>query len=247
MSRALILFAALSLATPAWAQFAVEDVYVGVQTSLQAINGARALVQQGIQMANEAQMIKNQIEQLAYAAANLTKSPLQLAQTLGGLLQQYEDLLRQSGGIGFEIQGMNGRVATVYPILGQTMTNIQQAMQQIQTWLWEIRHASVTAMSTQAIASRLQAQRAHLQVALLQSENAPGQLAVIQDTNQILGIIVEQNASLHQTHAASARAQTAHTLAHTQIADQVSLDAAQHVSGLGAMVPVQPLGIPAFR
>ena len=78
----IVLMLGLVWAVPAWAQFAVEDVYVGAQTFITAVNSGREVIQQGMQLENEARMIKNQIEQLAYAAANLTKSPLQLVHNL---------------------------------------------------------------------------------------------------------------------------------------------------------------------
>jgi P-type conjugative transfer protein TrbJ len=249
MWHRLVLTLTLSLlgAPSAWAQFAVIDAYTGGQAAITALNSIRSTVQQGIQIANEATMIKQQLEQLAYDAANLTQSPLQMADTLAGLFGQYETLLRQAGGVGFQIEGLGGRIGTVYPVLGQPVTDVQDATRRMATWLQEIRHASLTAMQTQAIIPRLQAQRAHVQLALLESANAPGTLAVIQDTNQILGIIVEQNASHQQTQAASQRVQTALTQMQVQMADQEQQDAQHRVLGLGTMQPVQGLGLPAFR
>jgi P-type conjugative transfer protein TrbJ len=234
-------------AVPAWAQFAVEDVYVGAQTFITAVNSGREVIQQGMQLENEARMIKNQIEQLAYAAANLTKSPLQLVNNLEGLIGQYNLILREAGGIGFQVQGIQGRIGTVYPIFGQPVKDVQGALQQLQGWMGEIRQAAVTAMSSQAVADRLEAQRATLQLALVQSDAAPGQLAVIQDSNQILGLIVEQNASLQQMQAASARARTVMDLAQAEAADQALQEAQQRVEGLGKMEAVKSIGIPEFR
>jgi P-type conjugative transfer protein TrbJ len=160
---------------------------------------------------------------------------------------QYNLILREAGGIGFQIQGINGRIGTVYPIFGQPVRDAQAGMRQLQGWMGEIRHASVTAMSSQAVTERLEAQRATLQLALVHSDAAPGQLAVIQDSNQILGIIVEQNASMQQIYAASAHARTAVDLAHAEAADQALQEAQQRVEGLGRMEDVKSIGIPEFR
>jgi P-type conjugative transfer protein TrbJ len=243
----MVLALGLSWAAPAWAQFAVEDVFAGAQAAISAINSGREVVQQGLQLENEARMIKNQIEQLAYAAANLTKSPLQLVNNLQGLMGQYNLILREAGGIGFQVQGIGGRIGTVYPIFGQPVRSGPEAMRQLQGWMGEIRGASVTAMSSQAVAERLEAQRAALQLALVQSDAAPGQLAVIQDSNQILGIIVEQNASMQQLTAASARARTAMDLAQAEAADAALQEAQQRVSTIGQMEEVKSIGIPEFR
>lgn len=234
-------------AQPTWAQFAVEDVYVGVQTAISAINSAREVVQQGIQIGHEVEMIRNQIEQLAYDAANLTKSPLQLVGNLEQLMGRYELLLRQAGGIGFQVQGIEGRIGTLYPVFGQPVRDVQGGLEQLRSWLGEIRHASVSALSTHAVIDRLEAQRAHLSTALLHSEAAPGQLAVLQNGNQILGIIVEQNASALQLQAASARTQTVYVMQQAAAADQAMQEAAHRVSTIGAMEEIQSIGIPAFR
>ena len=74
----------LVAAHTAWGQFAVEDVYVGIQAAITAMNSARATVMQAEQIANEVLMIKHQLEQLAYDAANLTKSPLQSSRACWG-------------------------------------------------------------------------------------------------------------------------------------------------------------------
>jgi P-type conjugative transfer protein TrbJ len=243
----IILALSLGWTASAGAQFAVEDVFAGAQAAVSAINSGREVAQQAIQLENEARMIKNQIEQLAYAAANLTKSPLQLVNNLQGLMGQYNLLLREAGGIGFQVQGIQGRIGTVYPIFGQPVRDVQDGLRQLQGWMGEIRHASVSAMSSQAVTERLEAQRATLQLALVQSEQAPGELAVIQDSNQILGIIVEQNASLQQLTAASARARTAMDLAQAEAADQALQEAQQRVEGLGRMEDVKSIGIPDFR
>lgn len=242
-----VLSACLFSVQTAWAQFAVEDVYVGVQAAISALNSGRQLVQQGRQIANEITMIKNQMEQLGYDAANLTKSPLQLVDHLEGLMGQYEQMLTRAGGLGFQIEGINGRIGTVYPVFGQSVRDVQAGINQLAAWMGEIRQASITAMEAQAIAERLRAQKAYSQAALLSSEAAPGQLAVIQDTNQILGIIVEQNASMQEISAASARAKTALDLTQAAMADQAWQDAMRHVSGLGKMEKVPSIGIPAFR
>jgi type IV secretion system protein TrbJ len=235
------------MASSAWAQFAVEDVYVGVQTSISAINSARELVQQSIQIANEVSMIQNQLEGLAYDAANLTKSPLQLVQTLGGMMGNYELLLRRAQGLGFDVDQLQGQFASRYPELGQPLADVQAATQQMHEWLGMLRSASQTAVTSQAIAPRLQQSRALVEAALRQSAAAAGHLDAIQDTNQILGTMAEQLASLQQTGAASARVQTLFTLTQTEIADQAMQDAAEHVAGMGAMQEVQSIGIPTFR
>jgi P-type conjugative transfer protein TrbJ len=237
----------VALPLSAWAQFLVEDVHVGAQTGIAAANSGRALVQQGIQIANEAKMIQNQLEGLAYDAANLTKSPLQLVQRLGELMGQDEGLLQRVTGLGFDAQGLQGQFGSVYPALGEALDDVQAVTQQVRSWLGELRSASQTAITSQAILPRLRQARALVDSALKQSAAAAGHLAVQQDTNQLLGILAQQQSNAQQTAAASARVQTLMTLTQTELADQAMREANEHVSGMGTMQEVQSIGIPDFR
>ena len=247
-TRGVIVLGVWLMVTPlAWAQFAVEDVYVGIQTAISAMNSVRATVMQAEQIANEILMIKNQLEQLAYDAANLTKSPLQLLENLSALVGQYEFMLAQAQGIGFQLGGLGVRIDATYPLFGQPVRDVQTQLRQVAALVGEVRHASVVAFHAQAIRERLRAQQVHLQQALVSSEASAGALHVAQDTNQILGIVVEQQASMQQIYAASARARAALDLATAALADHAWQDALQHVSGLGGMGEVQSIGIPDFR
>lgn len=229
------------------AQFAVEDVWVGIQAAMTAVNTARGLVQQAVQIANEVEMIKNQMEMLAYAAANLTKSPLQIVNNLTSLIGRYEFILRQAEGIGFQIDTLNARFDAVYGLFGQPVADVQLALGQLSALTKEVRRASLTAMRAQAIEDRLQAQHDHLQVALTASEASAGALAVAQNTNQILGILVDQQASMQQIYAASAHAQTAMALAAAAASEQARQLAAKATETWGQMEDVKSIGIPEFR
>jgi type IV secretion system protein TrbJ len=251
VSKALALVLSLAVLggplSPAHGQFAVEDVYVGLQTSITAINSARALVQEAIQIANQVEMIKNQIEMLAYAAANLTKSPLQILGNLLNLIGRYEAILRQAEGIGFLLDDINARFDLVYGIFGQPIADVQLALGQLSDLTKEVRRASLTAFQAQAIRDRLLAQQFHLQAALTASEQSAGALAVAQNTNQILGILVDQQASMQQIYAASERLKAAMVTAEAAASDHARQIAAQATATWGHMEEVQGIGIPEFR
>lgn len=232
---------------PVHAQWAVEDVYVGSQTFITASNSVRALIQQSVQIANEATIIKQQLEQLSYDAANLTQSPLQLLDQIYGAVGQYEQLLTRASGLGFQTQALQGKVASLYPSLGQPVTSEADAAARVQAWLQEVRGAGVTALESQAIAPRLQAQRNQVQLGLSASQSAPGALGVSQVTNQLLGVLAGQLASLQETAAASERVRTTETLAQTQAADQAAQAAQAHVAGMGTVVEMPKTTIPDFR
>jgi P-type conjugative transfer protein TrbJ len=243
----LLLLALLSGPRLALAQFPVTDAYAGLQAAITAVNTGRALVQQTMQIANEVEMIKNQIEMLAYHAASLTVSPLQILTQLQALIGRYDAILNQAAGIGFHIDSVNAKFALVYDLFGQPVADVQQALGQLSTLTKEVRHASLTAMHAQGVQERLQAQQMHLQAALTASAQSAGQLAAVQNTNQILGILVEQQASMQQIYAASARAQTAMVMAEAAASEQARQLAAQAVDGWGVQRDIQGLGVPEFR
>jgi len=229
------------------AQFAVEDVYAGAQATISAVNSGRSLIQEALMIENQAAMIKNQIEELAYAAANLTKSPLQIVNQLSSLVDQYQFLMRQAKGIGFELGTVDAKLGSVYGLFGQPITNAQEALRQLGSLTKEIGNAGETAIKAQAIQEHLADQKALLTTALAESDASAGQLAAVQNTNQMLGIISEQQMTMQAITAASARAQTTMTLAQVAASDRAQELAATSTADWGAMQEVQSVGIPEFK
>ena len=68
-----------------------------------------------------------------------------------------------------------------------------------------------------------------------------------QASNELLGILAEQTASMQQILAASQRVVTSLTALEAAEADAARANAAHFMDGFATMTPVQGIGIPTFR
>lgn len=212
-----------------------------------ALNTGRALIGQTIQIAHEVEFVKNQLDQLAYDAANLTQTPLSLLSELQQAMGTYHSLLRQAQGLAYQVQNIGSAFDNLYPRIGVNGISAGALVSQAQRYLTQIRSASRTAMEAQSVVDRLTTQHSTVTRALIASEAAPGNLAAIQVGNQLLANLAEQQASLEQLMAASARVQVSVLAAQAAEADAARAVADDYMSGFGAMQPVQGGGIPTFH
>ena len=233
--------------TYARAQWAVIDASNLVQNTMTAINTARAVVQQATQIAHEVEMIKNQLDQLAYDAANLTALPVSLLQELTSAINSYYALLQQAQGLGYQLTQIGGAFDALYPQIGRSVVSSGTLTSNVQQWLGQVRGATRMAMQVQGVIERIIQQSRRIDVMIATSDAAPGHLAAQQATNQMLGIMAEQQASMQQILAASQRAHVSLLAAQAAEADAARAVADGWLAGYGTMVPVQGIGIPQFR
>jgi P-type conjugative transfer protein TrbJ len=106
-----------ALPLPAWGQWLVEDVNVGVQTTLTAIqsvmtaaNTAAMYVRQGEQIINEYNVILNQIKQYETMVKNLARLPegLNFFDTISAWGTTLTGLLGQANAIGYTLSNYSG-------------------------------------------------------------------------------------------------------------------------------------------
>lgn len=228
-------------------QFAVIDAGNLVQTSLTAINTAVEVINQAVQIVHEVEIIKNQLEQLSYDAANLTSTPLSLLAELQSALRTYQQLLQQAQGLGYQISSIGTAFDTLYPPIGRSGVSSRTLVQDAQRWLSQLRSGSRSGMQMQAILERLNQQESRVTRAVAASEAAPGNLAAVQVTNQLLGMMSEQQASMQQMVAASQRAHVSMLAAQAAEADAAQSMGQSWLQGFGTMAPVQGVGIPIFH
>lgn len=249
----LVLFFASLAGVPRWsyAVFGVGDVVIDptnlVQNSLTALRTLQTTVNQATQIANEVRMIANQVQQLANEARNLASLPTSLLGDIQGQLRGYTATLSQAQGLSFQLRSIAPQFEQLYATFGQPARSSAGLLQQASQWTQQLREASAAAMQVQSVWERLTGQQTRLQTALTASDNAGGNLQVSQATNQLLGVLAEQQASLQQILAASSRAEA--SLLATQAAqDDAARANAQHfMNGFTTMTPVQGIGIPSFR
>jgi len=233
------------------ALFGVGDIVFDptnlIQNTLTAIRTLQSNLNEATQIANDVRMIANQVQQLANEALNLATLPLSLLQDLQAQLQGYAAVLRQAQGLSFQLSAVAAQYEQLYGTVGQPARSSAALLQQASQWTQQLRQASATAMQVQSVWERLTGQQVQIQLALTASDTAGGNLQVSQATNQLLGVMAEQQGSLQQILAASSRAE-ASLLAMQAAQDEAArANAAHFMDGFTTMTPVQGIGIPPFR
>jgi P-type conjugative transfer protein TrbJ len=202
--KRLILSAVLLFFTTklAWAIFGVGDV-VFDPTNL--IENAATALRAAQSNANEAMQIQQNITSLANQARHLMSLPQSWIADITQAINGYYDILQQGRGLTFQVQG----VAQQFEQLYQTAStgNLQGSATRLQAMLMQIREAGRVAAQAQAVFDRLCGQQASMQQMVNASQAAMGEMQVGQATNQLLGALGEQQASLQQIAAATGRVQ----------------------------------------
>jgi P-type conjugative transfer protein TrbJ len=138
---------------------------------------------------------------------------------MAGSMDQYTDLLREADGLTFQLSGLSAQYAKLYPTYGRGMDS-RTLVTDSARWRGQVRAALESAMQSQAIVDRLAGQQERLTEAIQASQSAQGNLEVQQATNQLIGLLAEQQGSLQQIQAASSRAQA------SMLASQLSAEEA---------------------
>jgi len=213
-----------------------------LENALTAIRTLQSNINEATQIANQVRQIANQVQQLQNDATNLLSLPFSLLNELQNSIAQYTSLLQQASGLTYQLNGFVSQFTQLYPTFGQPALSSATLLQQTQRWTAQMRAAAQGAMQAQSIVDRLTGQRDRLTRALAASEGATGNLQGTQATNQLLGLMAEQQASLQDILAASSRAEA--SLIATEAAQA---DAAHFMDGFTTMAPVQGVGIPPFK
>jgi P-type conjugative transfer protein TrbJ len=250
---ALLVILASLVVGPRWghAVLGVGDVVIDptnlVQNALTAVRTLQTTINQATQIANEVRMITNQVQQLANEARNLAALPTSLLGDLQGQLRGYTTTLSQAQGLSFQLGNLAPQFEHLYATFGQPARSSASLLQQATQWTQQLRQASTAAMQVQSVWERLTGQQTQLQTALTASDTASGNLQVSQATNQLLGVMAEQQASLQQILAASGRAEASLIATQAAYDDAARANAAHFMEGFTTMAPVQGIGIPPFR
>jgi P-type conjugative transfer protein TrbJ len=238
---------------PRWgyAVFGVGDIVFDptnlVQNTLTAFRTLQATLNQARQIANEVTMIANQVTQLHNEARNLASSPVSLLGTLTGSLEQYTSTLRDAEGMTYHLGSLTTQFNTVYPTFGQPAVSSATLVSQATQWSQQVRAALQGAMQAQSIVGRLTQLQGRLQTAMGASQAATGNLQVSQATNQLLGLMAEQTASLQQIVAASGRAEASLIAAQAASDDAARANAKHFMQGFTDYTPGKGPGLPKLR
>lgn len=163
---------------PAQAQIAVID--------------PQAIVQAIRQVEQQLQMIAQLQQQVAGQAAMLQRLGVDVTGPLQQIASEATQLLQTAQGIGYQGQNLAQQFERVYPTNLNAMS-FAQTRQALAGWQANSRQTLQEAMATQNLIVRSQPTTAGaVNAAVAASQNAPGQTAAIQATNQLLASLSTQ-------------------------------------------------------
>jgi len=208
-------------ASPAYAQYEVYDPWTYQEQTItygQAVQQVAQGVQQLQQLQSQLQAQQNMLQNLGSDATSGTLASVNAAA---------QQILAGAGGIGFNSASAGSAFASLYPTTTAVAGfNNSQLNSALTTWQANNTSALQTAIQVQGqVASNQSATASAVQNAVNASNNAPGQTAAIQATNQLLAAVATQLAQLQAILITQGQAQA--TLAGQQ---QASAAAAQSAS-----------------
>ena len=177
-----ILFATLTMAPPAQAQWAVIDPANLVQNILTALRTLNTVNNQVRQLQNEAEMLRN-------AALNLERLDLNTLNRLRATLATTERLFEEAQGLAFDVNRSLEDFERLYPNeYAEAVTRAQLNADRAEHWTFS-REAVGTAMVVQAQARENFVSDEEVLTDLVNSsQSAVGALQAAQATNQLLAL-----------------------------------------------------------
>lgn len=206
----------LSIST-AFAVDLVFDAKTFAEAGKTAVEAANTAANTAVMVGNTYTMIKNQVQALQTFPEDKWQ---QVKGAFEDNEQQVESLLLNMKGISFDMDGIDGSFADMFPE-GTDWSNINLSdySSYFSKWGDEIKNASSNAMKGQSILDKIGKNNETIQGILKQVEGADGQVRQMQNANQMLGLLGNQlgdiSASLATTGKLTATA-TAQAQAETE-------------------------------
>ena len=176
---------------PAVAQQVVYDPRNHIENALQAARQLESLANEATQLANQARM--------------LAASPLRQAGQIASTVQALNDAAREARGIAADASRMERQFQELY----SGDLSVQDLATLTRTGQERVRVARRTAEDVARLAAQVQAlgdgRAARVHSALAASEGAQGQTAAIQSSNQLMGVLAEDLATLRTVTIAQSR------------------------------------------
>gem|GEM_PF-756000 len=225
----------LGLPSVSFAVFGVGDVVIDptnlVQTTATALRSA-------ISNANEVTQINNQIQSLANEAKQLISLPLSLVNEIDAAISSYTSLLNEGRGMVYQVQASVQQFEDLY---SAGFGGNGSFMQRAQRMLGQVRDAGRLATQVTSVYDRLCAQQARVGQLMAASQAAVGTLQAEQATNQLLGVLSEQQVSMQQILATDQRLKISETMRQLVTEEKAYENAQTYVQGM-QVVPVRGPG-----
>jgi P-type conjugative transfer protein TrbJ len=201
VAPALAIILAMVVGTPVRAQLLVFDPSNYSQNLLAAARSLQQIQNQITSLQNQAQMLINKAKQLE-------QLPTTVLNDVERDYSQIQNLLKQAGGITYNVQSMNQAFSQRYPVSISSTTSDQQmiagARQRWQDSLSAFQHALTLGAGSVQNLPNTQTQTSSL---LSSSQSSVGVLQATQAGNQLVAVQTRQLADLTALLAAQGRAQ----------------------------------------
>jgi P-type conjugative transfer protein TrbJ len=218
-----------------WAILGVADI---VHDPINLVQNAATAVRSFISNANEVTQINNQIQSLANDLKQLTSLPLSLVSQIDAAIQSYTSILNEGRGMVYQIQASVQQFEDLYSAgFGGNGNFLQRAQRMIN----QVREAGRLATQVTSVYDRLCAQQARVSQLMAASQAAVGSLQAEQASNQLLGVLAEQQVSLQQILATDQRLQVSYMMRQLVTEEQAQANA-QRFLGSAVVVPIRGPG-----
>lgn len=174
------------------------------------------LVQNTLTAARTLQSNTNQVLQLNQAVQGYIQDakafvaiPMSYIDQVSSLYAEYNNALTQAQGMAWTLRNATTQFEQLYSV---GFNGNGSFMQRAQAMLAQVRAASQAATQATALFDRLCAQQASVTTLIAASQAAPGSLGAQQATNQLLGVMADQQGSLQQMQATIGRVQVGYIM-----------------------------------
>lgn len=228
MKRGVLLLGLLiGMSRVAWAVFGIGDIVNDPLALIQTtITAGKAVLTE----ANTAQTALQSLQSYYQDAKAFVAIPMSYVDQVGNLYDQYNNALQQAQGMSWTLRNTTAQFEQLYSSgFGGNTSFMQRAAGMIN----QIRAASRAANDATALFERLCAQQGSVKTLMIASQAAPGSLAATQATNQLLGVMADQQGSLQQMQATLGRVQVGFIMQDTVANEQAQLNASQWLQGYG--------------
>jgi P-type conjugative transfer protein TrbJ len=205
------------VATGAGAVIPVVDEASLLQTTITA--GKAVLTE-----AHETVIANQTLQSYLQDAKALVALPMSYIDQVSALYGQYNNALSQAQGAAWTLRNSVEQFEQLYSGVGAGNASV---VQRAQAMLGQVRAAARAAAQATALFDRLCAQQTSVATLITASQAASGPLGAQQATNQLLGVLADQQGSLQQMQATLGRVQMGYIMRQAVAEEQAQTNAQQ--------------------
>ncbi|MEO1304143.1 MAG: P-type conjugative transfer protein TrbJ [Pseudomonadota bacterium] len=187
---------------PADALFGVGDVVIDPTNLVQNVNTAVNTLEQ---INNQIRQLQNEAQMLIDSAENLKRLDQSSINELRRILERIDVLMREGDEITYEVEESERRYEENFPESYEDLTNREIVVRATDQWKLSRGTFGNAVRIQSAIVSSITESKETLTALVNQSQDAAGNLEVIQAGNQLMALSVEQQMHMQQLMASHYR------------------------------------------